>query len=128
MPIALYDATFYDGLGHDPNNTSVHPFAKRFTNENSILKNTFVILVIMVIGASKPPILTSKIADIDNYLIFNSSCSGDFLVVFNGFLLQAEMRGKAHAEATRIKNSLNVDSFQFKNFLLQKPRNKDFVD
>lgn len=69
----------------------------------------------MVIGASKPPIppiLTSKIADIDNYLIFNFSCSGDFLVVFNGFLLQAEMRRKAHAEATRIKNSLNVDSFQ----------------
>lgn len=60
MPIALYDATFYDGLGHDPNNTSVHPFAKRFTNENSILKNTFVILVIMVIGASKPAILTSN--------------------------------------------------------------------
>lgn len=53
MPIALYDRSFYDGLGHDPNDTSIHPFAKPFSNENSVFKNTFLVLIIMVIGASK---------------------------------------------------------------------------
>lgn len=53
IPIALYDVSFYDGLGYDPNNTSIHPFAKRFVNENSVFKNTFLVLIIMVIGASK---------------------------------------------------------------------------
>jgi len=50
MPIALYDASFYDGLGYDPNKTAVHPFAKPFMSENSFFENTFLILVILVIS------------------------------------------------------------------------------
>lgn len=53
MPIALYDASFYDGLGHDPNNTSVHPFAKPFLPENSFFEKTYLILTIFVIAASR---------------------------------------------------------------------------
>lgn len=53
MPIALYDSSFYDGLGFQPNNTSVHPFAKAFMPENSFFDHTFIILIILVISASK---------------------------------------------------------------------------
>lgn len=53
MPIAIYDESFYDGLGHDPNKTSVHPFAKPFMNENSFFDKTAIILIILVIAASK---------------------------------------------------------------------------
>jgi hypothetical protein len=53
MPIAIYDQSFYDGLGFDPNNTSVHPFAKPFMNENSFFDNTMGILLIFVFAASK---------------------------------------------------------------------------
>lgn len=56
MPIALYDSSFYDGLGFDPNKTSVHPFAKPFMPENSFFEHTFLILVILVISASKFPL------------------------------------------------------------------------
>lgn len=53
MPIALYDASFYDGLGHVPNETAVHPFAKPFRNENSIFGNVTLMLIIHVIAASE---------------------------------------------------------------------------
>jgi hypothetical protein len=53
MPIAEYDETFYDGLGHDPNSTKVHPFAKRFISENSFFENTSLILIILVVAGSK---------------------------------------------------------------------------
>lgn len=53
MPIALYDGSFYDGLGHDPNKTSVHPFAKPFMPDNSFFDKTTLILLILVISASK---------------------------------------------------------------------------
>lgn len=48
MPIALYDASFYDGLGYDPNKTAVHPFAKPFMPENSFFEQTSVIIIILV--------------------------------------------------------------------------------
>lgn len=60
MPIAIYDETFYDGLGHDPNNTSIHPFAKRFKSDNSFFQNTSLILIILVISASKLPLQNSQ--------------------------------------------------------------------
>jgi hypothetical protein len=53
MPIAIYDQIFYDGLGYDPNNTAIHPFAKRFMTENSFFDQTAVILIILVIAASE---------------------------------------------------------------------------
>lgn len=56
MPIAVYDATFYDGLGYDPNNTAIHPFAKRFMSANSFFDKTTLILMIFVISASRKKI------------------------------------------------------------------------
>lgn len=56
MPIAVYDATFYDGLGYDPNNTAIHPFAERFMPANSFFDKTTLILMIFVISASKKKI------------------------------------------------------------------------
>lgn len=53
MPIAMYDRSFYDGLGYDPSNTSIHPFAVPFTPENSFFDKTAIILIIFVIAASK---------------------------------------------------------------------------
>lgn len=53
MPIALYDANYYDGLGFNPNNTDVHPFAKPFIPENSFFENTLLILIILIVAASK---------------------------------------------------------------------------
>ena len=60
MPIALYDATFYDGLGYNPNDTTIHPFAKRFTKEYSLFENTFLILTILVIFAGKLSVTLSE--------------------------------------------------------------------
>lgn len=51
MPIAIYDSSFYDGIGYNPNDTSVHPFAKPFLAENSIFNSTSTILIILVILA-----------------------------------------------------------------------------
>lgn len=51
MPIAEYDASFYDGLGHDPNNTKIHPFAKPFVPENSFFENSTLIWLILVIAS-----------------------------------------------------------------------------
>lgn len=53
MPIAIYDESFYDGLGYDPKRTSVHPFAKPFLNENSFFDKTAIILIILVVAASE---------------------------------------------------------------------------
>lgn len=53
MPIAMYDSSFYDGIGYDPNNTSIHPFSQRFISANSFFENTFLILVILVVAASE---------------------------------------------------------------------------
>jgi hypothetical protein len=53
MPIAIYDSIFYDGLAHEPNKTQVHPFAKRFSTENSFFNNSGLIWILMVILASK---------------------------------------------------------------------------
>lgn len=53
MPVALYDASFYDGLGYNPNDTTIHPFAKPFVNENSIFESTSLILIILAVLGGK---------------------------------------------------------------------------
>lgn len=53
MPIAIYDRSFYDGLGFDPNDTSIHPFAKQFIKEDSFFEKTLLILMIFLISGSK---------------------------------------------------------------------------
>lgn len=50
MPIAVYDKSFYDGIGYNPNDTSIHPFAQHFS-KNSIFDSTSSILTILVILA-----------------------------------------------------------------------------
>lgn len=48
LPIATYDSGFYDGLGYNPKNTAVHPFAKQFTSENSIFENTALLIILLI--------------------------------------------------------------------------------
>lgn len=96
MPIALYDSSFYDGLGFQPNNTSVHPFAKAFMPENSFFDHTFIILIILVISASKSLLFSSWKSEIKP--VRSSSCANHFLVLHDCVLLQAEERSIAHEE------------------------------
>lgn len=53
MPIATYDSSFYDGLGYNPDSVTTHPFAKPFTNENSVFNNTPLLILLMIILARK---------------------------------------------------------------------------
>lgn len=53
LPIATYDAGFYDGLYYNPNNTIIHPFAKPFISKNSIFDNKTFLIFLLIIFASK---------------------------------------------------------------------------
>ena len=53
LPIATYDSVFYDGLGYDPENVSIHPFATAFQSESSLFANTPLIVILFVILGSK---------------------------------------------------------------------------
>ncbi|KAG5679177.1 hypothetical protein PVAND_008767 [Polypedilum vanderplanki] len=49
LPITTYDHGFYDGLGYNPNKTTIHPFEKPFINKNSLFENTPLFIMILVI-------------------------------------------------------------------------------
>jgi hypothetical protein len=53
LPIATYDSVFYDGLGYNPAETKLHPFAAQFLKQSSFFKNTSLILVILIFVGSK---------------------------------------------------------------------------
>lgn len=53
LPIATYDASFYDGLGFNPDSTTIHPFAKPFVNENSIFNNAPMLILLLIILGRK---------------------------------------------------------------------------
>jgi hypothetical protein len=63
LPMATYDSGFYDGLGYNPNTTTIHPFAKPFMPDNSLFKHTyiFVILLIVLGGKSNAKIISKLI-------------------------------------------------------------------
>lgn len=51
--MATYDASFYDGLGYDPEVTTVHPFTQQYMKESSFFTNTKLILIILFIVAGE---------------------------------------------------------------------------
>lgn len=53
LPIATYDSSFYDGLGYNPDSTTIHPFAKPFVNETSIFNNTPLLILLLIILGRK---------------------------------------------------------------------------
>lgn len=53
IPMAIYYSSFYDGLGHNPNSTTVHPFEKPFVKAISIFSNEKLLILLMVIFARK---------------------------------------------------------------------------
>lgn len=53
LPIATYDSSFYDGLGYNPDSTTIHPFAKPFVNESSIFNNAPLLILLLIILGRK---------------------------------------------------------------------------
>lgn len=93
MPIAIYDTSFYDGIGYNPNDTSIHPFAKPFTTENSIFNSTSSILIILVMLARK---LRNSHIDLDIFKLNKKFCffsrTNVFLALFDCILSTVESR------------------------------------
>jgi hypothetical protein len=53
LPMATYDHGFYDGLGYDPDKTTIHPFEEPFINKNSLFENTPLFMMLLIILSSK---------------------------------------------------------------------------
>lgn len=53
LPIATYDSSFYDGLGYNPDSSTIHPFAKPFINENSIFESRPLLIIFLMVFARK---------------------------------------------------------------------------
>lgn len=68
IPMAEYDASFYDGLGYDPEVTKVHPFTKMFMNQSSIFLNTNLILVILFVMIGEERIFKLKVHHLSSNL------------------------------------------------------------
>jgi hypothetical protein len=87
MPIAIYDASFYDGLGHDPNSTTIHPFTKRFSPKSSFFNNTMLIMCLLVAFTGRSRFSITRIVNhfVSMFSIFSRSIH--ILGVFNSFLL-----------------------------------------
>lgn len=56
LPIATYDSVFYDGLGYNPENKSVHPFVKVYRNDSVFGNSTFLVILLIILASKLNPI------------------------------------------------------------------------